>query len=365
MTRHRVLHILGTAQPEGAGIARIVAALARGLDPERYRVDAWFLGGDGPLVGALETAGAQASALEWHRGARDPVGAWRFWRRLLGRGFAIVHMHAGGRSVRWLARAATRARIVVHLHGRILEPRGLGLVTHSGRGADAVIAVSRAVAERVAGARPLVVYPGIRVPATDGPPAPLGGTTAGRIIGSMGRLLPLKGLVYLLRAIASLRVEFPNLAVEIAGLGPERATLEGEAQKLGLADGVRFLGWVEELAPVLARWELFVLPSLEEGFPMAVLDAMAAGLPVVASAVGGISELVENGRTGWLVPPADPRALADRLRMLLLDPEQERAMGAAGRARICEHFSAERMVAQLAEIYDGLLGSREGAPPRS
>jgi glycosyltransferase involved in cell wall biosynthesis len=252
----------------------------------------------------------------------------------------------------------------VHLHGRILEPRGLSLVTHSGRGADAVIAVCRAVAERVVGAQPLVVYSGIPIPETARPPAPPGGTTAERIVGSAGRLLPLKGLVYLLRAIASLRVEFPNLVLEIAGSGPERATLEREAQTLGLSDGVRFLGWVEELAPVLARWEVFVLPSLEEGFPMAALEAMAAGLPVVASAVGGVPELVEDGRTGYLVPPRDPAALADRLRVLLLDPVQQRAFGAAGQARVRDHFSAERMVTRIAEIYDGLLGSGEAAPSR-
>ncbi len=358
MMPHRVLHILGTAQPEGTAIARIVGGLARSLDPERYRIHAWFLCGEGPLVGALEQAGARVSALEWWRGARDPAGAWRFWRRLRGQEFEIVHMHFGGRSVRWLARAGTRARIVVHLHGRILEARGLSLVTHSGRGADAVIAVSRAVAERVVGRRPLVVYPGVPLPETSGPLVPPRGSTTKVIIGTAGRLLPLKGFVYLVRAVASLRVEFPNLVLEIAGSGPERAALEREAERLGLSDGVRFLGWVEELAAVLARWDVFVLPSLEEAFPIAVLEAMAAGLPVVASAVGGIPELVEDGRTGWLVPPADARLLAERLRALLLDASQRRALGEAGQARARDHFSLERMVAAIAAIYDGIVESR-------
>jgi glycosyltransferase involved in cell wall biosynthesis len=111
----------------------------------------------------------------------------------------------------------------------------------------------------------------------------------------------------------------------------------------------------------LARWDVFVLPSLEEGFPMAALDAMAAGLPVVATAVGGIPEIVEDGRTGWLVPPGHPGALGERIRLLLRNPDTRRAMGAAGRARVREHFSAERMVARFAEIYDGLLESGEGA----
>ena len=130
-------------------MARIVDALGRGLDPARYRVHAWFLAGTGPLVGMLQQAGVQARALDWCRGARDPVGALRFWRNLRTHEFAIVQVHFGGRSVCRLARAATRTKIIRHLHGRILEPRGLTPVYFSARGTDAVVAVSQAVASRV------------------------------------------------------------------------------------------------------------------------------------------------------------------------------------------------------------------------
>jgi glycosyltransferase involved in cell wall biosynthesis len=253
----------------------------------------------------------------------------------------------------------------VHLHGRILESQGLKQVSFSGRGVDAVVTVSRAVAERVVDAQPHVVYSGVPVSDEGSVPAQRGGAVTGTIIGTAGRLVPLKGTLYLLRAFAMLRAELPDLVLEIAGSGPEQSMLEREVQLLGVGGKVRFLGWVEELAPVLARWDVFVLPSLEEGAPGAALEAMAAGLPVVASAVGGIPELVEDGRTGLLVPPRDSLALADRLRVLLLDPEQQHAMGAAGRARVREHFSAERMVARFAEIYDGLLESGEGARSRS
>jgi glycosyltransferase involved in cell wall biosynthesis len=355
MIPHRVLHILGTAQPEGTGIARIVAALAGGLDPQRYRIHAWFLGGDGPLVDELAASGVQARALRWSRGAQDPAGAWRFWRSLRGQPFQIVHVHFGGRSVRWLARAGTRAKIVMHLHGRILESLGLKQVSFSGRGFDAVVTVSRAVAERVVGAQPHVVYSGVPVSDEANVPAQRGRTATERIIGTAGRLVPLKGTLYLVRAFAALRAEFPDLVLEIAGSGPEQSMLEQEVQLLGVRGKVRFLGWVEELGPVLGRWGVFVLPSLEEGFPMAALEAMAAGLPVVASAVGGIPELVEDGRTGWLVPPRDPRALGERIRLLLRNPDTRRAMGAAGRARVRDHFSERKMVAAIADVYDQLL----------
>ncbi len=142
----RVLHILGTAGQHGAGIAHLVRGLARGLDPQRYRIHALFLAGDGPLVSVLQQAGAQVSAVDWVRGARDPMGAWRFWRHLRNQQFDIVHVHFGGRSVFWLARAATGAKIVLHLWDRILEPRGLTPVYFSARGTDGVVAASQAIA---------------------------------------------------------------------------------------------------------------------------------------------------------------------------------------------------------------------------
>jgi glycosyltransferase involved in cell wall biosynthesis len=111
----------------------------------------------------------------------------------------------------------------------------------------------------------------------------------------------------------------------------------------------------------MRRWAVFALSSLDEGLGNVLLEAMAASLPVVASRCGGIPEVVEEGRTGWLVPPNDPSALAERLRALLLDSSQRRAMGLAGRARVREHFSVDRMVREIAQIYDEMI---EEAPFR-
>src|SRR5690349_16349839 len=135
-----ILHILGTAQAEGAAIAHIVGALANGVDPERYRIHTWFLGPPGPLAAELELRGATVRELYWEWGARDPAGAWRFWRELRSCNFAIVHQHYGGRSVRGLAAWATRAPVIIHLHGRILESRGAVPIPLRVGGADAVIA---------------------------------------------------------------------------------------------------------------------------------------------------------------------------------------------------------------------------------
>jgi glycosyltransferase involved in cell wall biosynthesis len=105
----------------------------------------------------------------------------------------------------------------------------------------------------------------------------------------------------------------------------------------------------------MARWQIFILPSQEEPFGIVGLEAMASGLPVIASAIEGLPEVVCHGITGWLVPPADPEKLAERLRLLLLDPQMRRAMGTAAESRAREHFSARGMAARITEIYDEVL----------
>jgi glycosyltransferase involved in cell wall biosynthesis len=351
---HQVLHLLGTAQPESTGMARIVRTLAEGLDPARYRIHAWFLAGAGPLVGALQHAGVEAVSVDWWRGMQDPVGAWRFWRKLHRQNFAIVQLHFGGRSVHWLVGAGTQAKIIRHLHGRILEPQGLAPVNFSARGTDAVVAVSQAVANQVVDGPARVIYAGLAMPCNHAP-APRGHAPSEIILGTAGRLVELKGIEYLLRAAAAVQSEFPALRVEIAGSGPQRTKLEDAAVQAGLGGQVKFLGWINDLPSLLSRWDIFVMPSLEEGFPIAALDALAAGLPVVATSVGGIPELIEDGKNGYLVPARDVEALASRIRTLLCNPELRACMGAAGYARVRDHFSAAQMTASFAQLYDELL----------
>jgi glycosyltransferase involved in cell wall biosynthesis len=165
----------------------------------------------------------------------------------------------------------------------------------------------------------------------------------------------LKGIEYLIRALAAMHSEYPTLRLEIAGSGPQRSKLEAEVSRAGLIEKVRFLGWIDDISRVLSRWDAFVMPSLEEGFPIAALDAMAAGVPVIASAVGGVPELIEDGQTGWLVPPRDVDGLASRLRLLLGDPDARVKMGAAGFRRVRDHFNATQMTAKIAHLYDELL----------
>jgi glycosyltransferase involved in cell wall biosynthesis len=304
----------------------------------------------------LEQAGVPASSLDWWRGLRDPVGAWRFWSSLRSREFSIVQLHFGGRSVSSLSRAATRAKIVRHQHGRVLEPRGLSPIYVSARGTDAVVAVSQAVADRVVDGVARVIYTGL--PPRD--PVPHHRAIAEIVVGTAGRLVELKGIEYLIRAVAALRNDFPTLRLEIAGFGPQRVRLEEEVARTDLAGRVKFLGWIDDIGSVLSRWDVFVLPSLEEGFPVAALDAMAAGLPVIASSVGGVPELIEDEKSGWLVPPRDVEALTARLRVLLGNSELCQSVGAAAFARVRDHFNAAQMANAFGRLYDELLGESEG-----
>ena len=333
-------------------MVRIVRTLADGLDPARYRIHALFLQGPGPLVEVLQEASVPASSLNWWRGMRDPLGAWKFWNSLRDQEFSIVHLHFGGRSVSGLARSATNAKIVRHLHGRILEPRGLAPVNFSAHGMDAVVTVSQAVADRVVDGPAHVIYSGLPI---SGEPRATRAPDKEIVIGTAGRLVELKGIEYLIRALAAMHSEFPTLRLEIAGSGPQRSKLEAEVSRAGLIEKVRFLGWIDYISRVLSRWDAFVMPSLEEGFPIAALDAMAAGVPVIASAVGGVPELIEDGQTGWLVPPRDVDGLASRLRLLLGDPDARVKMGAAGFRRVRDHFNATQMTAKIAHLYDELL----------
>ena len=149
--------------------------------------------------------------------------------------------------------------------------------------------------------------------------------------------------------------EMPDLRLEFAGSGPAEDELRTQCRELGVAEKVTFLGWQQDLESVFRRWDVFCLPSLEEGFGLAALEAMASGLPVIATSVGGLPEIVEDGVTGCLVPPSDPRALAASLRKLLHDGALRQAMGASAHRRVTDHFSVDRMVRNVAILYDSLL----------
>ena len=185
----------------------------------------------------------------------------------------------------------------------------------------------------------------------------------GRLVGTVARLAPQKGLADFLNAAAIL---CPNTSTSfvVAGDGPLREILENQKHNLGLANRVFFLGHLEDVPSLLRALDIFVLPSLTEGFPLSLLEAMAAGLPVVATRVGGVPEIVSHGVTGLLVPPGSPDVLAGAIQELLENHDLAAAMGQAGRYRVAHSFSLDAMVDRTLEQYQQVLAGKTGGSYR-
>jgi glycosyltransferase involved in cell wall biosynthesis len=160
-----------------------------------------------------------------------------------------------------------------------------------------------------------------------------------------------KGHEVLIDAAADVLRRFPDARFEIVGTGPELDRLVARSRAGDVANAFEFLGHREDVTARLMAADIFVLPSRSEAFPNSVLEAMAAGLPIVASGVGGIPELMDNGRTGLLVRPGDPKELADRLCDLMTDPARAATLGAAARAEARSCYSFDRMVAAFEGLY--------------
>jgi glycosyltransferase involved in cell wall biosynthesis len=172
-----------------------------------------------------------------------------------------------------------------------------------------------------------------------------------REILTVANLRPEKNHDVLLRAAAELARNHPDLRLRFAGAGPQRAALESLAASLGLSGRVELLGHRDDVPALLAQADLFVLPSRSEAFPNGAIEAMAAGLPVVASATGGLSDLIAHERTGLLVPPGDAGALAAAMRRLIEEPALAASLGERARREVQARYSFERMADAFEALY--------------
>jgi glycosyltransferase involved in cell wall biosynthesis len=171
----------------------------------------------------------------------------------------------------------------------------------------------------------------------------------------VGRLAAVKGVAVLIDAFVEVLRSHPEARLTLIGDGAERSALEALAKRRGVAERIEFAGFrsQDEVADALAEADLFVLPSFAEGVPVVLMEAMAARLPVVASRIAGVPELVEDGTSGLLVPPGDAAALATAVGTLLADPERRARMGQAGRARVLAEFDQATEAARLDGLFDG------------
>jgi glycosyltransferase involved in cell wall biosynthesis len=167
----------------------------------------------------------------------------------------------------------------------------------------------------------------------------------------IGRLIPIKGHLVLLRALAQARAKVPAVTLDLAGRGALEPALKAYVRELGLDEAVRFRGFVSPVQAAIEDAAIVVVPSLGEGFGMVALEAMERARPVIASAVGGLPEIVADGETGLVVPSADAEALAEAIVALARDLARAAAMGRAGRDRALAEFTPERCVERIEELY--------------
>jgi glycosyltransferase involved in cell wall biosynthesis len=176
----------------------------------------------------------------------------------------------------------------------------------------------------------------------------------GCCIGFVGWLLPIKGPMHLLRAMKYVWQDFGDAHLVFVGKGDLDIDLRAEALKINQNGTVKFLGWRNDIDEIMQIFDIFTLPSLNEGMGRVLVEAMAAGKPIVASNVGGIPDLVKPGENGLLVPPGDEKALADSIKRLIKNPEEAKLMGRNGRRR-CRQFSLTSMVAKIDGLYADLV----------
>lgn len=328
--------------------------------------------GDNAYEDAVRRTGVPVVHLE-AKNLRDFRAYLRLRRLLRSEGFDVVHAHLAYASI-WGACAASGAGVplVATLHA---APERVGALSREGlrqkllvallaRRAARVVAVSEALArtwiDRGLPAESIeVIHNGIDL--SDFAPASRDRDDLRReldlplnapVLTTVTALRPGKGLEDLLDAFARLLRERPQAVLVVAGDGPLGESLELEARELGLGDSVRWLGLRRDVPRILAASDVFVLPSRWDAFPTAVLEAMAAGVPVVATRTGGIPEMVESPVHGLLTPPGDVSALEQAVsKLLALDPADRTDFGRRGRRRVAESFSLEAWGDRLETLY--------------
>jgi glycosyltransferase involved in cell wall biosynthesis len=383
MSADRVNLVLAESGHAVGGTERVVWELATRLPANRYAVEVW-LGPSAELdefAAALGSRGIAVTRVPEVESRWDWHGMLSTWRRLRRVRPTLLHLHhvwpSADRYLPALARGAGVPHLVVteHIVGHPNSDAQRALKRRELADADAVTAVCGAVAESVARdyglsrERVRVVPNGADPPdeSTEWPAArELRATLGAGVLRPLwvcaARLEEQKGHRVLLDAAALLKGRGADFVLALAGDGSLRAPLEAMTRERGLEGRVRFMGRVESIGPLLLAADLCVLPSLWEGLPLTLLEAMARGRPVVASAVGGVPETLEDGVHGRLVPPGDAAALARALDELRQRPDAARQMGARAAERVRQRYTWSRVVESFEAVYDEVLGLASFSP---
>lgn len=354
MSGIRALEAITPSRIGGAEV--FVANLCRKL-PELGASLQVFCPAGRPFVDYARDRGIEC--ITWRtRGKLDPLTVIRL-ARLLKRGpFDVIHTHLSSASLlgAFAARLAKKPS-VAHVHG-------LNTATCF-RLSTLIIAVSEAVkrhlvAQGIDADRVRVVHDGIDlsrfnpVSLADAKKR-LGWDKNSPVFGVFGRLSEEKGQRIAIEALYLLTREKPSARLVIAGDGRDRADLEVAAQTLGISDSVEFAGFVEDVSALMSACDAVIVPSLKEGMGLAAVEAMALQRPVIASMVGGLSEVVTQRETGILVAPCDPKALSESMAELVQNPDVADAMGKRGRADVQGRFDLDRQVGAVLNALESVV----------
>jgi L-malate glycosyltransferase len=349
--------------------------LARRLDPSRYQVTIGCLRKEGPLLEKLEGSGIPIVHIDLGGGIDSPAGIRAVFRlaQLLRRGkFDILHAHD-----LWSNMVGTAAAMMARLPVRITSQRDLShdfwyqtyrrrvlrffqarstvVLTNAGAIRDLLVSEKMIPAEKIC-----VIYNGVDLQklqqAVPDRETFFPNSSDKKLVVMVGNMVTdVKGHPTLIAAAKMVVAECPTTQFVLVGDGPRRPAFEAQVRAASLDPYFLFLGRRTDVPQILACCQIAVLPSLAEGLPNAVLEYMARGLPVVATALGGNLEVIQPNTTGLLVPAQNPGALAEALVKLLRDDQLARSLGSAARSYVEENFSFERLVANTDKLYSKLL----------
>ena len=380
--RIRVLQVIGSAHIGGA--EKVVVDLVRRLDRARFDVALCCTRGLGVRAEELKAEGVEVmlAAPSTHAlrhltplSLHNHVGRWRA---------DVVHTH-GTPGLLHAGPLGAIGLLPPWIHtfhyGRYgeLQNRQMKLERMLCRAAHQLVAVSNAQRQSIIkahGIRPesiVTILNGVEEPPEADPVharlaarADLGVTPDDVVVGCVAVLSMQKGITYLLHAAKTVAERAPQVKFLIVGGGPSEAALKSEAEALGIGSRVIFTGWQPDARRLLPALDIFVMSSLWEAMPMALLEAMAARRAIVVTDVSDNRAVVENGACALLVPPGDADAIARALQTLLADPEMARTMGARAYRRFAEEFTTSRMVSEYEALYERLAGvTPRLAPPHA
>jgi glycosyltransferase involved in cell wall biosynthesis len=356
------------------GAERMLLALVKGLDKEKYNIKVCCWRGKRELKKAVEEAGAEVIDLEEESGNILKV-SFKLLKVIKNNNIQLIHSYLFDADLcALLAGKFNRVPVIVStvpsftfLRSKKHQLRYKILSLFF----DTFIPISEAIAKhmikrcRIKPAKLMVVHPGFLDKFSGQQDEgeiyelrkKINLTENDIVIGTVARLDPRKGYNYLLESAAHVSKIYPRARFIFAGVGELRPELDRLVKKLGISEKVIFVGNVKSIPGFLGLLDIFVLPSLDEGFGIVILEAMTAGLPVVASRVGGIPEIVNENETGFLVEPANSEALAQAIIKLIDDKELRVRMGDLAKAKV-KKFSSKEMTKKIEKVYDFYIGKK-------